>query len=129
MPLTLWIMLVRVAGLAALVLGAAYWAGLAVPLHVHMALGGLVVVGLWGLAWTARRHCPPGAVVALLWGVLLPMLGMAQLVATVATGWVMAAHVVAGVAAIGGAEWLRRIVRNADPAPGVRPCGPLAGND
>ena len=107
---TVLIMLARLCGATALGLGVAYGAGLAVPLHIHLALGGLLVLALWGLAWRARRAVPRLALAAALWGLLPPLLGMAQLHFAMSDGLpvLRGLHVVAGLGAIALAESLAK---------------------
>lgn len=66
----------RLCGLAALALGLAHWLGASVPLHAHMAFGGLLVLALFTLAFgriTTRSALAMACCAA------IPALGMAQL--------------------------------------------------
>lgn len=105
-------MLTRVAGTLAIILGAAYWSGLGVPLHIHMALGLLVVFGLWGLAIQARRITLGLTLAGLIWGILVPVIGLAQLFVPVylqmeeAQTVLRVVHLLFGLGTIGFAEML-----------------------
>lgn len=105
-------MLTRAAGVLALCLGAAYWSGLDVPVHIHMAAGLLVVIGLWGLAILARRISGLLTFAGLVWGILLPVIGIAQLIVPVelqmeeAQTVLRIVHVLFALATIGFAEML-----------------------
>lgn len=70
--------LVGIAGLIMVALGAAFWTGNALTLvPIHMLIGLGIALSLWVLALLALlRGVRPGlAVVALLWGLLMPALG------------------------------------------------------
>ncbi len=73
--------LVRIAGVLALVLGFALWGGrLYAILNLHMVLGLVVVLGLWALAALAlRRGVAKGpAAASLVWGLATLALGPSQ---------------------------------------------------
>ena len=73
--------LVGIAGVIMLALGVAFWTGNALTLiPIHMLIGLGIALSLWVLALLAllRRWRPGLAVVALLWGLLMPALGLAQ---------------------------------------------------
>ena len=109
------IMLVRLAWLLALVLGVLFWGRYGgPPIHVHMTLGGLVVIGMWWLGLIGIGRARGLAVLALLWGVLVPVVGLAQLgdLGLPLTA-VQVAHVVVNVVAIGLAEALAGRLRRA----------------
>ncbi len=111
----------RGAGLIALGLGYAYWAQYEVPLPVHMAFGLLVVIAIWGLAAQLRKTAPGLAAAAVLWGILVPVLALAQLFVPVylqmeeAQTVLRFCHVVVGLCSIGFAEILAGRVRRAIP--------------
>src|ERR687885_2560581 len=74
-------MLLRFAGLLALILGVLFWTGNALALiPVHMLLGIVVVLSLWTLAIIAARAGVPRGLVALaiIWGLIVPILGITQ---------------------------------------------------
>lgn len=74
-------MIARVAGVVLIVLGALFWTGNALNLvEVHMAVGFVLVLMLWLLAFLAARAGASPALVALAvaWGVLTPVLGITQ---------------------------------------------------
>ena len=84
------------AGAVALILGLAMWGGLLYGLlGVHMAMGTIVVLGLWALAVMAlARNVARGmAVAALVWGVATLALGPMQ------------THLM-----VGGLHWLVQVV-------------------
>lgn len=113
MTATVLIFAARLSGLAALALGASYWAGVAVPLHAHMGVGGVLVLCLWGLAVLARRRAAGLALGAALLGMAVPMLGMMQIHLYLggALGLLRLVHVAAGLGAIALAETMARRLR------------------
>lgn len=102
--------LARLSGVAALALGAAYWSGVAIPLHLHMLFGGLLVAALWMLAIAARSRAPAIAVLTALWGLLIPVLGMMQLhLSWGEHHWAaQLLHVTVGILGMGQAEHLAK---------------------
>ncbi len=110
-PRVVLIVLARAAGLVALGLGAAWWFGTAIPLHAHMGAGGLYILLLWGLAVLAWRVGRRGsALVALLLGLALPLVGLAQIYAVEARA---AVQVVLAVTALGWADRLSALLKKA----------------
>lgn len=106
-------MLVRVLGLAALVVGALLWSGRQPMLLPHFALGFFVVTVVFVLAVMAMIN---GAVIAGILGVvlavLLPVAGLRQLPLTFHTlGAIQIAHVVLALAVIAVAESLYAAIR------------------
>ena len=106
-------MVVRVLGTVMIVLGLLFWSGNALGLiPVHMLLGLVVVLALWTLAaLAARAEVQPGLVVlALLWGLVVPILGVTQdqLVPGPAHWTIKVLHLLLGVGAIALAELLAR---------------------
>jgi hypothetical protein len=102
---------VRVLGTGMLVLGLLFWSGNAFNLiQVHMLLGIVLVLCLWSVAILAARSAEqPGLVgLALLWGVIMPILGMTQdqLVPGDAHWIIRVLHLLVGIAAIGLVEVL-----------------------
>lgn len=74
-------LLLRLAGPSAIVMGLLFWNNLALNLiPFHMLAGVLVVLALWTLALlAARAGVHPGIVgLALVWGVIVPTLGIMQ---------------------------------------------------
>jgi hypothetical protein len=74
--------LVGITGLVQLTLGILFWTGHARSLvPVHMAIGSLFVLSLWGLAALSRRQGAPLGLVwaAVVWGLLLAIVGMTQM--------------------------------------------------
>jgi hypothetical protein len=110
--------LLRLAGIAQIVLGLLFWTGNAVGLiPVHMTIGYVLVVTLWVLALmglAARGDVPLGLVVlALVWGAVVPVLGLNQ--ARLLPGdlhWIIkVVHLLVGLIAIGlGEEIAKRIL-------------------
>jgi hypothetical protein len=104
-------MLVRITGLVQIVLGVFSWSGGALFLvPVHMLVGMLLVLALWTIAAVAlaARVRPGLAVAALVWGLVVPFLGVLQ--DRLAPGdlhWVVRAlHLLVGLGAIALAEAL-----------------------
>jgi hypothetical protein len=103
---------VRIAGLVAFVLGLFIWVAPDASVGIrplHMLAGILLVAGLWALAAIAVRSGPPAlAVVAFAWGLVLPILGLAQASLVVGGSHVVVqvAHLLAGIVAIGLGEAL-----------------------
>jgi hypothetical protein len=116
-------MLVRVCGLVLIVLGVLLWTGNALTLlPVHILVGVVLVLALWTLAFIGLRSAAPAGLVVLafLWGLLVPVLGLTQTRLMVGSGhWVVQVlHLLVGVTAIGLAEALGQRIRRA-PAPAV----------
>ncbi len=116
---TILIMVARLAGLVALLLGTAYWLTYDVPLPLHMACGALLVIALWGLAIQVRSQSIGLALLAALWGLFIPVLAIMQLTVPVylqmeeAQTVLRGLHVAAGLCTIGLAEYLAKRVRTA----------------
>jgi hypothetical protein len=75
-------MLVRISGLTAVVLGLLFWTGNVLNLiPLHMLAGALLVLSVWALAFLAAWAGVSWdlVVLALLWGLLVPVFGMTQL--------------------------------------------------
>lgn len=105
--------LVGITGLAQLALGVTFWTGHALSLvTVHMGIGVVFVLSLWTLAiLSARAGAPIGlAIFALVWGALLPLVGMLQMqwLPGSAHWLVRTLHLLMGVAAMGLAGALTR---------------------
>ncbi|HQR04466.1 MAG: hypothetical protein JSR19_08920 [Proteobacteria bacterium] len=113
---TATLMTLRLAGALTLVLGALFWLGRMQSLiHVHMGMGLLVVLCLWLMAFLARRAAPVLALVAALWGVLVPVAGVAQLVLGLGDlQWLLQVlHLVLGLGALAQGERLGKVLRRA----------------
>ena len=116
-------MIVRITGLIQIVLGLFIWNGTndnLIPFHIFT--GSVLVLALWSLAAiAARARVSIGLVVlAVVWGLILPILGLTQ--AGLAPGsahWVIQiVHLLLGLGAIGQAESLAmRIKRTSMLAP------------
>jgi hypothetical protein len=111
-------MLVRLCGLGLIVLGILFWTGNALGVvPVHILLGLVLVLSLWTLAFIAARSGAPigFVVVAFLWGLLVPLLGLTQdnLLTTDAHWVIQVLHLLVGLVAIGMAEGLGRRIREA----------------
>jgi hypothetical protein len=105
------IMVVRLAGLFALILGLAFWSGHALTMvNAHMGFGILVVLGLWILAGLAAKGGVGAStvIVAVLWGLVVPVLGAVQLNLPPGGGYglVRVVHLVVGLGALALAETL-----------------------
>lgn len=114
--------IVIIAGLLQLVLGMAFWAGALNGLvPVHMSIGIILVVSLWVLAFfAARAGVGPGLVVlAVVWGLAVPLLGVAQegILKGSAHWIVQVVHLLLGLGAMGFASILAsRAARQTVPA-------------
>jgi hypothetical protein len=98
--------ILSVVGIALIVLGVLFWTGRALSLlPLHMQLGGVFVLCMWllsGLALYARRGRGL-AVIVIIWGLIVPILGVEQLrMLPGSLHWVVdAAHLLVGIVAIG----------------------------
>ena len=112
---------VRLTGVALIVLGLMFWAGRAHTLiPLHMLLGLVLVVALWILAGFAARAGASSGMVALafLWGLVVLGLGMTQTRLLVGSAhWIVqVVHLFVGLAAMGMAEGLAARVKRSAPA-------------
>lgn len=107
---TVFIMTSRACGLIALGTGIAYWMGYDVPLHLHMGIGVLLVLAVWGLAATARRQASGLALIGTICAALVPLLGLMQVYMPIGDtpAILQALHVAVAVSAIGLAEALAK---------------------
>jgi hypothetical protein len=100
--------LIRLAGIAALILGAAYWFGTSfAPLGVHMALGSLValslaILGLWASFARVRL---PAALAAIIWAAAMVYVGTLNALLA-GNRFIQVIHPVLGIGAIGLGEML-----------------------
>ena len=113
------LMVIRLTGLIQIVLGVLFWTGNARALiPVHMLVGFVLVLTLWILAVLATRAgVDPGFVaLALLWGVLVLVLGLTQQRLLPGDGhWVIQVlHLILGLVAIGQGEELATRIRHAE---------------
>jgi hypothetical protein len=104
-------MLLRLAGLTAIVLGVLFWTGNALSLiPIHMLVGFVVVLSLWTLAVLAARAGVQRGLVALalVWGLIVPILGIMQYQLLVGSAhWVIQViHLLVGIGAVGQGEGL-----------------------
>jgi hypothetical protein len=112
--------IVRIAGIAQIVLGTLFWTGRAYQyLPVHVAIGALLVLGLWTIAivsLTAKVNRGP-AVFALVWGIALPVFGMRQgMILVGALHWIIqVVHLLMGITAMALADRLAKRVLAASP--------------
>jgi len=107
------LLVIRVLGTLLIVLGLLFWSGNAFALlPLHMLGGMLLVLTLWSLAILAARigEQPRLVAIALLWGVVVPILGMTQdqLVPGDAHWVIKVLHLLVGVTAIALGEVLAR---------------------
>ncbi len=112
--------LARVSGTIQIILGVLFWTGNALSLlPVHIFFGSVLVLSLWTLAiLAARAGVQPGLVaLALIWGLVLPIVGLTQGRLLVGPEhWVIqVVHLLLGIGAIGQAENLARRIRQARP--------------
>lgn len=109
-------------GIALIVLGALFWANRALTLiPVHMLLGVLFVICLWGLValgFYARVRVPLPLIV-LIWSLIVPALGMEQvrLLAGPHRLLIQSLHLLVGLIAIGLGHGLARRISGARRAP------------
>ena len=123
--------LVRATGLIQVVLGLLLWIGIERDLvAIHVVVGFVLVFGLWTLAVAAARSGVGAGlvVVALLWGLLVPLAGLVQ--DRVLPGDIHPAvqllHLLVGLGAIGVAEVVvDAIERRPSPWSGWSPRGPV----
>ena len=111
-------MLLRLAGLIAIVLGLLFWTGNFLQLiPIHMLAGIVVVLSLWTLAGLAARAGVPIGLVALaiVWGLIVPILGMTQnqLLPGSAHWVIQVLHLLLGAGAIGQGEGLAARIKRA----------------
>lgn len=109
------IMLVRVLGLAAIILGAAVWTGRQQYLGPHIGTGFFVASVIFVLAVIAltKKVVIPG-ILGVIFAVLLPVVGLKQFPLTFHTfGAIQIAHIILALAAIGVAESLHAAIRRA----------------
>ena len=104
-------MLIRIAGVLLIVLGALFWSGRALGLvNVHMLIGLILVVLLWVLAVMAGVARVSSGLVfgALLWGLAVLVIGMIQRgLLPGGLHWIIqVVHLLLGVGAIGLGEVL-----------------------
>jgi hypothetical protein len=114
----------RILGAATLLLGLALWSGRFYSLvGLHMALGTLVVLGLWTLVVLGLHQGAPRGLcgAALLWGALVLALGIGQTQLMQGVGhWLIGVlHLLVGLAALGLAAALARRM-HVERAPLVR---------
>ena len=98
----------RTAAVAALVLGLMHWLGFGLPVHIHMACGGALVLALWGLAILTRRRAGWLSLVAIVLGLVIPIIGMAQLGHAEMRGILQGLHLALGLGAAALAEMLAK---------------------
>ena len=107
--ITIVLMLVRLAWLILLVLGALFWAGRARPLiPAHQAVGVAFALMLWALAYLGARAGAPPVLAAVVfgWSLVLVVLGLTQTwILTGSSHWIVQLlHLIVGLIAIGLAE-------------------------
>jgi len=115
----------RVAGVGAIALGLAFWGGQLLGLiHIHVALGLVVVLALWALSAVglARGDIRGRAAVLFILGLAVLALGATQ--TSLLPGpqhWVTrAVHLLLGVVALRQGEVLARLLRGQSPQPGAQ---------
>ena len=118
--------IVRLGGTLQLALGLLFWAGYALDfVGLHMLLGILLVLALWALAGMAigARVAPGLAALAFAWGLVTPVLGMAQtqLLPGGAHWLIRVLHLLVGLGLLALGETLARRIRDARPAAREQP--------
>lgn len=98
--------LLGISGVALLLLGILFWTGHALTLvPLHMLLGALLVLSMWMLVAISlhARTAMGFAAVVLVWSLIVPLLGMAQMQLLPGGGhWVVQVlHLLVGIAAMG----------------------------
>jgi hypothetical protein len=109
------IMLIRVIGLAAIVLGVFLWTGHRQYLGPHIGVGFFIAMVVFVLAVIGlmKKAVVPG-ILGVVLAVLLPVIGLKQLPLTFHTaGVIQVAHIVLALATIGVAESLYASIRRA----------------
>jgi hypothetical protein len=104
-------MALRITGAVQIILGLIIWTGKADGLTgIHILVGVIVVLTLWALAVMAFRAAVsrPLAIVAFVWGLVVPIVGLAQTSILKGNGhWVIqVVHLLLGLGAIGLGEAL-----------------------
>ncbi|HEX9394671.1 MAG TPA: hypothetical protein VF923_08470 [Gemmatimonadales bacterium] len=113
----------RGSGVLVMLLGLLLWSGRGYSLlNAHMLLGVIVVLSLWTLAGLAAKAGAPvvQVAVAVLWGFIVPALGMTQTQFFPGSGhWVVRlVHLLVGAAAIAQGERLARVIAAGATGPG-----------
>jgi hypothetical protein len=126
--ITRWV--VRIAGLAQIVLGLAFWSGYALSLiPLHMLIGMVVVLGLWFLVvFASRAGLRRGPVVlAFLLGLVVPVFGVTHMgIFPGEWHWVVRlVHLALGIGALAVADRLAEYVLRRG-ARETSPAGPIA---
>lgn len=122
-PITIARVIVIVAGVVQLILGSLFWAGIGTNLiPVHEAIGTILVLALWTLAYfSARAGAPIGLVVlAVVWGLVVPIVGVTQQsMLPGASHWIIqVVHLVLGLGAMGLASALAGTAHRRQAVPG-----------
>ena len=117
MTTTVLSVLLRALGVVQVVLGLVFWSGNAYNLvPLHMSLGMLLVLCLWGLAIIAifARVSWTLVVLAIAWGIFVPVFGMTQVgILPGSFHWIIQLlHLLVGFAAIGLGENLAKRIRS-----------------
>src|SRR5260221_8578590 len=103
----------RISGILQLVMGLVIWTGYVQLTQFHILNGVLLVLALWVLAGLAAGRAPVGqVVVAVVWGLLMPIFGLTQdRVLPGSFHWIIqVVHLLVGLAAIGMGEGLARAI-------------------
>jgi hypothetical protein len=121
--------LVRLSGLILIVLGGLFWTGHAISLiPLHMLIGLILVLALWGLAAVAATvRVPLGLVLAAVaWGLLVPIVGLTQdgILPGNAHWVIQVAHLLIGLTAIAFGERLAAQIKRTKPPD---PASPATG--
>lgn len=112
-------MVLRIAGVLALIVGLLFWFNIdVIPVGIHMLLGLIVVVALWVMAYFAFR-APGGmglGIGAVVLGILVLALGLTQTsLLPGSTHWlIQVIHLLLGLGAIGMGEAINGRVRRSN---------------
>jgi hypothetical protein len=118
------LMVARLAGVFALLLGLGFWTGNGLNLvNAHMAFGVLLVLALWTLAGLAAKAGVSASTVilAVVWGLVVPVLGALQMKLPPTGGYdmVRTLHLLVGLGALALAETLGSRIRRASARAGA----------
>lgn len=109
-------MLARVAGTLAIVLGFTAWSGVKAVQPIHMVLGLLLVVAVWGLAFKFLARNTGLAFAAVALGLAIPALGLTQSHVVIGGHHAImrVLHMLAGLGGIGMAEAMYKRLKTSE---------------
>jgi hypothetical protein len=113
--------IVRIAGLIMITLGILIWTGNDAVIPAHIAVGVVLILSLWALAFLGMEAGVDRrlVVLAIVWGFITPLLGLVQGLLLVGSAHVLiqVLHLLGGLAAIGLAENLAARIKRTREAP------------